>query len=431
MSDFFKDTLANGLRVLTVPMPHLHAVEMMFFIGVGSRNEASRVAGVSHFLEHMLFRGCEDYPTGPELERAFEAIGGYVNAATDVETTCYHSRVHPDHVDRGTALFGQMLRAPLMPDFETERRVILEEALEDLNAKGEDVNPDNLTAALLWPGHPLGRPTIGTRASIEGLTLDDLKKHHSIYYRPVNVVAVAAGRVGHDRFLQSVERYFGGWQSAPVPDSTLFVAPTDETEPESVWVRDSGSQVSLQLAFRIPGRTDANNMALRLLRRVLSGGGSARLMQRLREELGLTYAVDAQMATVAETGSFSIDLALMPDNVEQAVEEVLAMLVDLCRNPVPQKELDGIRRGFLYELEFSCDFTEEMAARYGWGEMVGQVRTLEQERRDVAAITPEMLREAACRTFRRETLKLAAAGPWSSEIKRRVNRRLQAFDPHA
>ncbi len=429
MSDFFKDTLANGLRVLTVPMPHLHAVEMMFFVGVGSRNEDARAAGVSHFLEHMLFRGCQDYPTGPELERAFEAIGGYVNAATDVETTCYHSRVHPDHVDHGTLLFSRMLQSPLMHDFETERRVILEEALEDLNAKGEDVNPDNLTAALLWPGHPLGRPTIGTRASIEALTLEDLKKHHATYYRPVNVVAVAAGRVGHDQFLQSVERCFGSWQTAPVPDSSAFAAPSDEKGPESVWVRDSGSQVSLQVAFRIPGRNDPDNMALRLLRRVLSGGGSARLMQRLREELGLTYAVDAQMATVVETGSFSIDLALVPDNVEQAVEEVLAMLEDLCRTPVPQQELDGIRRGFLYELEFSCDFTEEMAARYGWGEMVGHVRTLEQERHDVAAITPEMLRQAACRIFRSETLKLAAAGPWSAEMKRRVNRRLQAFDP--
>ena len=105
------------------------------------------------------------------------------------------------------------------------------------------------------------------------------------------------------------------------------------------------------------------------------------------------------------------------------------MLEDLCCNPVPQDELDGIRRGFLYELEFSCDFTEEMAARYGWGEMVGHVCTLEQERHDVAAMTPEMLRQAACRIFRRETLKLAAAGPWRAEVKRRVNGRLQAFDP--
>ncbi|WP_305045257.1 M16 family metallopeptidase [Geoalkalibacter sp.] len=426
MSEYEKSTLANGLRVLSVPMPHLHSAEMMFFVGVGSRHEAPEVAGVSHFLEHMLFRGNRDYPTGPDLERAFEAIGGYVNAATDIETTCYHSRLHPAHLDEATGLFASMLLRPLLRDLETERRVILEEALEDLNARGEEINPDTLCARLLWPGHPLGRPPIGSRETIEAITLEDLHRHLAGYYTPRNLVAVAAGRVEHEAFVAAVERHFGVWRGGEAPRAPRFSEPA-APGPQSLWVRESDSQVSLQLAFRVPGREQGNSLALRVLRRVLSGGGSGRLMLRLREELGLTYGVEAQLMQTAETGSFGVDLSLVPDNLEQAVDEVLRLLEDLCETPVPEPELAGVVRAFHYELEFSRDFTEELAARYGWGETLGCLRTLEQERREIAAITPEVLRETARGIFRQETLRLAVVGPWRGEIKRRVSRRLKAF----
>ncbi|KIH75651.1 Predicted Zn-dependent peptidase [Geoalkalibacter ferrihydriticus] len=429
MPEFFQDTLANGLRVITVPMPHLHAAEMMFFFNVGSRHEASEVAGVSHFLEHMLFRGNRDYPTGPDLERAFEAIGGYVNAATDIETTCYHSRLHPAHLDQATKLFAAMLRYPLLRDLETERRVILEEALEDLNEQGEEINPDTLGARLLWPDHPLGRPPIGSRQTIEAMRLEDLERHWTQYYTPHNLVAVAAGRVEHGAFVAAVSKHFGSWQGSPAPAAQVFNEPTESPGPHSRWVRDSGSQVSLQLAFRGPGRQDERSLALRVLRRVLSGGGSARLMLRLREELGLTYGVEAQLMQTAETGALAIDLSLAPENLEQALDEVLRLLEELCTTPVPEEELAAVVRAFLYELEFSCDFTEELAARYGWGEAVGNLRTLDRERREIAGITAELLQQMARQIFRRESLCLAVVGPWRDEVSRRVTRRLKAFRP--
>ncbi|UWZ77938.1 M16 family metallopeptidase [Geoalkalibacter halelectricus] len=427
MPEFHQDTLANGLRVITVPMPHLHAAEMMFFFHVGSRHEAPEVAGVSHFLEHMVFRGNRDYPTGPDLERAFEAIGGYVNAATDIETTCYHSRLHPAHLDKATELFASMLLYPLLRDLDTERRVILEEALEDLNEHGEEINPDTLCARLLWPDHPLGRPPIGSRESIEAMRREDLEAHRARYYTPRNLVAVVAGRVEHADFVAAVERHFGRWQGDCAPPPLPFEAAGVRPGPHSRWVRDSGSQVSLQLAFRAPGRGDAGSLALRVLRRVLSGGGSARLMLRLREELGLTYGVEAQLMQTAETGALAIDLSLAPESLERAVAEVLRLLDDLCAVPVPEEELAGVVRAFLYELEFSCDFTEELAARYGWGATVGNLRTLERERREVAALTPEVLLQTARAIFRPEALCLAVVGPWSEDLKRRVTRLLKGF----
>ena len=149
MSEYTVDTLANGVRLVTVPMPHLHTAELVCYLAVGGRNEPPEVSGISHFLEHMIFRGTAEYANSTELERAFEAIGGAVNASTDAETTCFHSRLHPDYLAEGVALFASMLRRPLFKDIDVERRIILEEAREDYNEQGVQINLDNLMVGLL------------------------------------------------------------------------------------------------------------------------------------------------------------------------------------------------------------------------------------------------------------------------------------------
>ena len=126
MREYFRDQLTNGLRLITVEMPHLHCAEMACYVQVGGRDESADLAGISHFLEHILFRGSLDFPSSFVLERAFEAIGGAVNAATDVESTCYHSRFHPQHLDEAARLFASLLTRPLFADVELERRIILE-----------------------------------------------------------------------------------------------------------------------------------------------------------------------------------------------------------------------------------------------------------------------------------------------------------------
>ena len=165
-----KKTLSNGLRMVAVEMPHLHSAEIAVYIKAGGRDDPPGKAGLSHFLEHMLFRGTRDFPTSLELETAFEAIGGSVNAATDEESTCYFSRVHPDYVAQGIRLFSSMLLRPTLPGMEIEKRIITEEALEDINERGEEINTHNLASRLLWPGHPLGTPTIGYLETIENFT---------------------------------------------------------------------------------------------------------------------------------------------------------------------------------------------------------------------------------------------------------------------
>ncbi|NIQ97471.1 MAG: insulinase family protein [Desulfuromonadales bacterium] len=374
----------------------------------------------------MLFRGVEEYPTSVQLERAFEAIGGNVNASTDAESTCYHSRLHPDHLRQGAALFAAMLRRPLLNDLETERRIIIEEALEDQNEKGEEISTDNLVARLLWQGHPLAVPTIGRRETIDRFSRKDLEDFHRRFYVPENTVVAVSGRIRHEEAVAAVEEAFGSWSARELP-APQPQAPKPTEGGRSLWVRDSGSQVNVQLAFRVPGRHDAMNMPLRVLRAILAWGGASRLMLRLREELGLVYGVEANLVLYGDCGSFNIEMAVAPANLVQTVSEVLQVVSRLRAAPVEAEELAAAVRGYRYELEFSRDYADAMAMRFGWGELVGYVREVAEDLRDLDAVTPAQLQAAAEEFFVVERLGAAFVGPYRDTDRPAVEESLQDF----
>lgn len=427
MNEFTLDTLANGLRLLTVEMPHLHSVELACYIGVGSRHEPRRLAGISHFLEHMLFRGSVDHPSNLELEWRFEAIGGTINAATDAETTCYHSRLHPDHIDRGLELLASMLQRPLLQDLEIERKIILEEALEDLNQDGQEISPDVLTAKLLWPDHPLSQPTIGLQHSIAAINLDDLRQHHRAYYTPPNTVIALAGRIDRRKALDTAERAFGSWRGDAPPPASPLLETGSFPGPKMAWIEDADSQVNIQVAFKAPGRHHDWTPALRMLRRILSGGNTSRLMLQLRENLGLTYNAEAHLALYEETGSLSVDLAVTPGNLVRAVSEILAIFEKLCDAPVEPPELERAVCNYLFDLDFSRDHADVLAGRYGWGLITGYLKTLEDERREALAVGPEEMQAAARVLFTADNLHMAVVGPFADKDRRQVEKLLADF----
>lgn len=413
-------TLPNGLRLVAVEMPHLHSAEVALYLKVGGRNDPREKAGLSHFLEHMLFRGTAEFPTSLELESAFEAIGGSVNAATDEESTCYFSRVHPDRVAEGVRLFASMLLRPTLPGIEVEKRIITEEALEDINEKGEEVNPHNLASRLLWPDHPLGMPTIGYLATINSLTQEDLRRHMATYYVPGNAVLVVVGDIDSKAAFAACAAEFGGWSGPQAPSP---VAPVNrQSRPQSVFVDDSDSQVHLQLNFRGFARPDRRIMATRLLRRILCGGGISRLHLTLRERLGIVYSVDASISAYEETGSFAIELATAPENLPLAVAEVLAETGRLAAGPVPAEELQRVKQGYFFDLEYSRDSTYEMQVRYGWGELMGLVRHIEEDHAEAAALDSAALQAVAAELFAPANLNLVAVGPWKKSARREVEK---------
>lgn len=427
MTEYSCTTLDNGLRVLSVPMPHHHSAEVMVYIGVGSRHENARKAGVSHFLEHMLFKGTQDYPSGLTLERAFEGVGGSANAATDSETTCYHSRVHPEHIATGIGLFASMLQRPLFKDIEMERRVILEEAMGDLNETGRQINTDNIVASLLFPDHPLGQPTIGSRPAIERLTLRQLQQHHRSYYTPGNAILAVAGPVEHQVVVAAATEHFNSWPKGEVlPPKTWQHFGTPEKTFR--WVRDAGSQVSLQLAFLLPGRTSEHAVNLRVLRRLLGWGGMSRLMLRLREELGLTYAVDAALALYADAGTLAIELAVSTENLAEATTAIIELFDELRATDVASDELAHILNCYRCDLDYSRDQVDEMAMRYAWGELTGTARTIADDLAGIDKVTAAGLKQTARELFTPANLRGAVVGPYRTRDRKAVEKILSDWN---
>lgn len=421
-----KKTLANGLRIMAVQLPHLHSAEIAIYLKVGSRNDPPGKEGLSHFLEHMLFRGTADYATTLELETAFEVLGGSVNAATDADSTCFYTRIHPRHAVEGLAIFASMLLRPSLSGIEIEKRIITEEALEDTNENGEDINTDNLASKLLWPDHPLGMPTVGTLKSIAEFTDQDLADHLRCYYVPSNAVVTVTGDIDPDELFSAAERCFSSWQGAPPP--AISPAPSVQDGPRSLFVKDMDSQTALQFAFRSFSRPDQRITASRLIRRILCAGGSSRLLMSLREGHGIAYSVSAGISAYDETGCFSIDLATAPENLTLAVAEVLKETQRLAVEPMDEEELERVKRSYFYDLEYSRDSTYEIGVRYGWGELMEVFTTLEQDQQESAAVTVEEIRNTACELFAPHQLNLVAVGPATAATKREIGKLLQRYE---
>ncbi len=425
MISTFTRTLANGLRVVCCEMPHLHAAELAVYLKVGGRNDPRGREGLSHFLEHILFRGTAEFASSLEIETAFEAIGGAPNAATDAESTCYYSRIHPDHVRAGMEIFASMLLRPLLSGIEVETRIIAEEAREDLNEEGVEINPDTIASRLLWPRHPLGMPTIGTLESIAAIGREDLERHLARFYVPANAVVVVSGPVrGHEIFTAAAE-VFGHWQGGlpPLPRAVS----KQRTAPQIRFVRDSDSQMSLQLAFLGIPRGDRRFMALRILRRILAGGGSSRLHLHLREELGIVYSVEAAMGAYDETGCMAIDLHTAPETLVKAVEASLAELARIAVEPVSAPELERVRQSYIFDLDYSRDSAYEMGGRYGWGELMRVVRSIEEDQQEARDITAADLLETARTVFAPANLRLVAVGPWRNGMRKRTRELVERY----
>ena len=419
-------TLANGLRIVAVEMPHLHGVEIAFYIKAGGRNDPHGKEGISHFVEHMLFRGTAEHSTTLELEMAFEGIGGSVNASTDEESTCYFTRVHPDHVSQGIKLFSSLILRPTLPGIEIEKRIITEEALEDMNERGKEINTHNLASRLLWPGHSLGAPTIGYLSTIAGFTDNDLKGYMAELYRPNNTVAVIAGDIRAETVFTACEEAFSAWHSAPLPHP---VPPSvSQTSPEAIFVDDSDSQVHLHIAFRGFARSDPRLMAIRLIRRALCGSGCSRLNLRLREQLGIVYSVDATISAYEETGTFGIELSTTPENLPVAVNEVLNAVLRISVENIHGDELQRIKKGYFFDLEYSRDSCYEMQVRYGWGELMGLVHDIEDDQAEAEALDSETVRLTAAALFAPHNLNLVAVGPLKNPLKKAVEKILAEYE---
>ncbi|GAC1346905.1 MAG: pitrilysin family protein [Myxococcales bacterium] len=404
-----KSELANGLRVVTVELPHLHAGMLAAYVRAGSRHEDERRNGVSHFLEHLFFRGSAGNPEGRALNARVEDEGGNLNGVTTRDHGYYYTPFHPLRMEVPFSVLGDMLARPLFKEIELEREVILEEILDEVDEDGRDIDVDNLSKRALFGSHALGLKIGGTRDTVAALTEADFREQHARAYGARNMVLCCAGPVTHAQVVALAERTFGHLPGG----APLFDAPPPPFPrgPQLVCVEHRESQTELRLSFPTPPEDHEDFPALLLVRRILDDGLAARLQLAVVERKGLAYAVHAGIDTFSDCGLFEVEGACAPRKAPAFAQELIRILAELCDTPVSDEELERAKVRHRIGLEFALDSAGEMIGWFGGTELFRPAEGFAARAQRVEAATAADLQRVARKVFRREALLGCAVGP--------------------
>lgn len=347
------DTLGNGIQVVSERVPGVRSAALGIWIRQGSAHETLEQAGATHMLEHMVFKG-SSRRTAREIALSIESLGGSLDAYTTREHTAFQARVLDRHLPEALDVLADMALTPALrePDLELEREVVLEEI-----ATVEDTPDDlvfDLHAERFWPGHPYGRPILGTQASVAAMTVDGLRDLHSARYRGANLVVAAAGNVEHDRLLAEVERRLGGLDRGE--DSPVVEAPGVVEAGRRDIQRDT-AQTHLVFAAPAVPHDDPRRYATMLLSQAFGGGMSSRLFQRVREELGLAYTVFSFNSHYRAAGVLGVYVGTRPASAEQAADTVWQELALLAGEGLGADEFEQVREQVKGQLMLSLEST--------------------------------------------------------------------------
>lgn len=417
----FKDTLANGLRVVTVEAPQLHAAMLAVYVRSGSRHEDARTNGVSHFLEHIFFRGCKRFPEGRRMNMRVEDAGGSLNGVTTRDHGYYYTPLHPGHLNVGVETLGAMLAEPLIKEIDIEREVILEEMLDEVDEDGRDIDVDNLAKAAAYGAHPLGFKIAGTTETVKAMRRQDLEKHHGKYYVAKNLVLTAAGPVKHKQLLKLAEKHFGDLPAGSLAKEKR--PPPWPKGPLLVGVKHEESQTDFRLTFPVPPETHPDFPALMVLRRILDDGLSSRLQVNIVDKRGLAYSIHAGFDTYADSGAFEIDVACAHAKVPATCAEVLSTLGTLTSQPVDDDELVRAKIRHRIGLDFSLDSAADLAGWFGGTELFQKPESFKERCAKVDAVTAEDVNRVARQTFRRRHLLVTLVG----HLDRSARKKLEAI----
>ena len=395
-------TLPNGLRVIAEHIPHFPSVSVGLWIGAGSMYETAEENGLSHFVEHMLFKSTTRH-SAREIAVEMDAIGGQVNAFTSQECTCYYAKVIAEHLPRAARLLGELLlEARMEPEeFEKERGVILEEI-----AMGEDTPEDlvyDLLAEAYFGDHALSRPILGTGAQIAAVTRDALIDFKRRHYRPDNTVLAVAGRFDPAQLREIAEEVFGRWQGVGESGRVLPVQPCAG---RVLTRRKDIEQTHLCLAFPGVAQDDDGLYALSVLNNLFGGGMSSRLFQRIREEMGAAYSVYSFPSAYMGCGTFSVYAGTSPETAQRVMDEIHAQIDLLLKDGFTDGEFtmakDQLRVSYVLGLESSSSRMSSI----GRNKLLrGEAIDPEEVVRKIEAVTREDVERAM-----RQTLGGACAG---------------------
>jgi predicted Zn-dependent peptidase len=409
VEDIHRAQLPSGVRVVTEAMPSVRSVSIGCWVAVGSRDEPAELAGASHFLEHLLFKGTEER-SARAIAEEIDALGGEMNAFTSKEYTAYYLRL-PDHAfEWGTELLGDILSRPALrsDEVDAERQVIIEELL--MNLDDPDDRAHTMLIESLFPDHPVGREVLGDPDTVGAMSRDEIATFHATHYGPANLVVAVAGNVERDRVLAGVEAHIHGADQSVRPER---VQPDGAPVASCVEQRPL-EQAHVTVGWRSLDHHDPDRYALAVANQILGGGMSSRLFQEVREQRGLAYSVYSAPSALSDCGTLTVYVGTGPDRLEQTAEVVADVVSAVAAEGVTAAELD-VAKGFLAgSLVLGLEDSASRMSRLGSGEAIrGEVVPIDEHVRRIEAVGRDDVARVAARVLG-GSRTVAAVGPFDA-----------------
>ena len=407
------EKLESGIRVIAAPMTDRRSVSTGIWVNVGARHETPQLSGVSHFLEHIVFKGTHSRSAN-QIKESIEGVGGSMNAFTSEEHTCFLAKVSRKHFESVFDVLADMvLNASLKEaDVEKERTVILEEIkmTQDQPAQLADEN----LSEIMWPDHPLGRPIAGTLESVAALSCADIAGYRNDHYRPTGITVVAAGDVDQETLRRITNKNFT--PTVPAPSTSVSPFSKKQAAPRTRLFTKATEQTHLSMALHAYPREHTQEYTLDMLNVILGGNMSSRLFNEVREERGLAYDVGSYVRRYHETGALIVSAGVDNKKAKDALEVILKELAKLTREPVTADELRRAKDFYLGQFDLGLENSMNQMLWLGEDQLtLGRCRTNEEVREKTEKVTAADVQRVAHELFMDSSLNLSVVGPLKSE----------------
>ena len=400
--------LANGLPVVVAPQPQLNRAHVALYVRVGSRFETPAQNGLSHFLEHMLYRGTPKLPHAHEVNLAFESLGGYLYAATQVDFGVFSVTLPAETLAQTTELFADVLMDPIFADIEIEKEIVCEEILEDLDDEGRQIDADNLSRQLIYPDHPLGFTITGDEKRVRSFNRKMLEGHHARHYNAANSVLVFSGAIDPGAAQDLAEKHFSRMPAGTKVESPAPIHTQEKARFELV--ENVSSQTELRVCFRAVPDCSPQRPAMDMLMRILDDGMSTRLYHRVVENKGLCYDVGASFDGYDDDGVLDFAAGVQHARAAVVTNEITGLLVDLAREGPTADELEKARRRHGWDMRAMHDSPDELAGFYAVGILFDRFETSGERIASNAAVTAEDIRDLVAMIAQPDRLNVLAVG---------------------
>ena len=406
-----KTTLQNGVTILSESMPNVRSIALGVWVGVGSRDEPVEIAGMSHFMEHIMFKGTPSR-TAKEISETFDSMGAELNAFTAKELTAFYSRMLDEHLSSGIEVLGDMLQNSLFKesDIAAEKHVVLEEI--NLHEDSPDELIHDLFSDSLYDNHPLGKRILGNQKTVGSFDRQKVLDFYQKTYTPSNTVIAAAGHFEHDKLVNLANRYFVD------TDSAGFKRQKKKAQAQSRLsvMNKATEQAHICLGSLALSATDKDRFVLSVLDNILGGGMSSRLFQEIREKRGLAYSVYTYHSVHLETGSFCMYAGTSPKNVKEVINIMQEEIKRIIDEEASENELHRAKQHITGQLVLGLENTSHRMMRLGKSELAqGKIYSVNELIDKVNKVSAQDVKRLAGKLMEKDALSLTVIGPFTTD----------------